>query len=442
MVLLTVAVSPVLGGIVEQIKLAQANQDPHAEVELLRRSLDQNPNDPATRERLIRLWLELADLTMAQNALAEWKDAPPNLATLVVARVRAERDGQWDDAISGLQTFVKTAPKDAEVLGLLSRYLGQQKRWAEQIAVLDQLLEWRAVAVDYLTRAEAKKQLGDYAGAVRDAKRASAIAPDSSIVRSTVPKFERLESVLPLIASTTQTLTKQPNDAPALLTRSAAFWFGNVPEKALADAERASPLLPDSAMAVILKARSLSALNPERDYELANEFAVNLGGPIETPAVAARLIQADVQVAAGAKNATALATRANLLNHDQQFRLALVSAEQALQFEPVNGPALLEAIYAASKSGQTEDAAAYFRRLDQAKAVNESLALALAYLVESNFAAANYRQTLEFANRALQIKETEPMLRFKAQALRRLGNDEEADGVMALAEKLKTKAKK
>lgn len=434
---------PIYGAeIAEQIKLARKDNDSNAEIELLRRLLDQNPNDTVARERVIRLWLNAPDFTMAESTLGEWKEAPPNLTALVQASVLAERDGKMDAAILRLQAYVKNSPRDTELLELLSNYLARAARWPEQIVVLDQLVELEAYASDYLSRAEAKKQVGDYAGAVRDAKRALALSPDISLVKTTVPKFERLESVFPLITSTTAALAIKPENAVELLKRGSAYLFGNVPDKALADADAAAKILPSSIYAIILKARAMSALGSREDYEIANEFLVNLGAPMETPKVAEGLIQSDVKIAASPDVASAFVNRARLLNLDQQNRLALIAAESALKLEPTNGSALLEAIYAASKSGQSDDATAYFRRLDQAKPMSESLALALGYLVESNFSASNYNQTLEFADRALKIKETESMLRYKSQALRRLGNDAEADAVMARADKLKGKAKK
>ncbi|HEY5792647.1 MAG TPA: hypothetical protein VIS74_05070 [Chthoniobacterales bacterium] len=425
----------------EQIKLARTDSDSNAEIELLRRSLDQNPNDAAARERLVRLWLEVRDFAMAETALAEWKGAPPEMTVWVRAQILAEREGKLAEAIASLRESVKLSPRHWENRELLAAYLGRAVRWEEQIQVLGQLLAERPDSTHYLSRAEARKRLEDYAGAILDARAAQKLSPDGSRVKATVPGYERLAQVLPVIDSTTRQLQTQPENVDLLLARGAALQYGEVPRRALTDAEAALKQDPGSAYAILLKARALLASGQKPSYELADEYPVNLSAPVESPPIAEGLIRADAAVRADPKNAAAWAQRAQRFNADQQSRRALLDAQKALSLDGKNPAALLEAIYAAGKSGDPDAAADYFRRLEQVKPPDETLALALATLVESSFAATNFQQAVEFADRALKLRETESLLRYKAQALRRLGYDEEAEAVMTRAEKLKGKAK-
>ena len=67
----------------EQLALAEKDEDTYAQIELIRRILEQEPRDTALRARLADLWLSIDDLEMAESIVRDWQQAPAALRAKV-----------------------------------------------------------------------------------------------------------------------------------------------------------------------------------------------------------------------------------------------------------------------------------------------------------------------------------------------------------------------
>ena len=75
----------------EQLALAEKDEDTYAQIELIRRILEQEPRDTALRARLADLWLSIDDLEMAESIVRDWKEAPAALRAKVLAGTLPDR---------------------------------------------------------------------------------------------------------------------------------------------------------------------------------------------------------------------------------------------------------------------------------------------------------------------------------------------------------------
>ena len=108
----------------DQLALAGKNEDTHAQIELIRRILDQEPGDGDLREQLADLWLSVEDYDMAEATLREWRDAPEAVRASVLAAVLFERDQKKDEAVALLEECLAQNPDDLEITRQLVGYLG------------------------------------------------------------------------------------------------------------------------------------------------------------------------------------------------------------------------------------------------------------------------------------------------------------------------------
>ena len=79
----------------DQLALAEKNEDTHAQIELIRRLLDQEPGDSELREQLTDLWLSVEDYDMAEATVREWRDAPEVVRVSVLAAVLFDAAPLW-----------------------------------------------------------------------------------------------------------------------------------------------------------------------------------------------------------------------------------------------------------------------------------------------------------------------------------------------------------
>ncbi len=115
----------------DQLALAEKDEDTYAQIELIRRILDNEPGDEALRAELAELWLSVADFDMAEKTVQGWKSAPEALRASVLATVLYVRDGKKAEAVGLLEGFVVKHPEDLETTRQLVRYLdqmGEQKK--------------------------------------------------------------------------------------------------------------------------------------------------------------------------------------------------------------------------------------------------------------------------------------------------------------------------
>ena len=112
----------------DQLALAGKNEDTHAQIELIRRILDQEPGDGDLREQLADLWMSVEDYDMAEATLREWSDAPEAVRANVLAAVLFERDQKKDEAVAMLEEYLARNPDDLEIMRQLVGYLGDMGR--------------------------------------------------------------------------------------------------------------------------------------------------------------------------------------------------------------------------------------------------------------------------------------------------------------------------
>jgi tetratricopeptide (TPR) repeat protein len=420
-----------------QLALVRENEDTHAEIELLRRLLDRGPDDPEANQRLIALWLDVEDYDMAEAAVAAWKQAPAGLVARARAAALFHRDEQLAAAIDVLASRTAQDPRDTPTLDQLGEYLGLADRWPEQIQAMDSLLAVEPSASRFLIRANARRQTGDYPGAVRDARKAQSIEPDSTAVKNTLPGYERLGQALGAIEKATAQLAAHPDDVRVLLERGKQYLYGEIPHLALADAEAAEKVAPGSAYARVLKARALFALGQVSSAEALENFDVNVSAPLEETATTEAIIRCDLALEKDPKDIAALRTRSGWLNHDiAQYTLASADAEAVLALDPSDTEACLNALYASALRDRADDAAAWLVRIEQLQPPPSVLARAYATVSELFFRARKLPRALEFAEKSLGAKEGAAMWRFKAACLQRMGREAEASDANARASKL------
>ena len=80
----------------EQLALAEKDEDTHAQIEVIRRILDEKPDDDELRERLADLWLSVEDYDMAESTVRDWANPPESVRVPVLAAVLFVRDGKRD----------------------------------------------------------------------------------------------------------------------------------------------------------------------------------------------------------------------------------------------------------------------------------------------------------------------------------------------------------
>ena len=89
----------------EQLALAEKDEDTHAQIEVIRRILDEKPDDDELRERLADLWLSVEDYDMAESTVRDWANPPESVRVPVLAAVLFVRDGKRDEAVASWKAF-------------------------------------------------------------------------------------------------------------------------------------------------------------------------------------------------------------------------------------------------------------------------------------------------------------------------------------------------
>jgi tetratricopeptide (TPR) repeat protein len=423
-----------------QLVLATDDKDTLSRIELLRRILDADPADATSHRLLIELWLEINDYDLAAATLDAWPEAPADLAALTRASVLRNRDEDVPGAIRVLREFLAKEPTNLPANQALVSALLTTDDLRAQLAALDALLALTPRDVTGLIqRANVKLKLADYPGALADAGQAQALEPDNDTVKSALPAFERLQEALQTLPPLDAALKKNPQDLAKLVERAWWLRYGSILDRSLADANAALAVDPDSLAAKITRARALYLLGKlKAEDSLKDESidATKANAVEDTIAIAA----ADLALAKNSNDAAQLTARAHALNATEQFLLAQRDAEAAMALQPAVDQATaagLEDLYATTMLGQ--DPAAIFRRIEALKPPKPMLALANAHLADLYFRQAKLPLALEFADRALALDETIPVLRVKAATLKRLGRPDDAAIASKRADALEAK---
>lgn len=422
----------------EQLALAEKEDDTHAQIELIRRILDQEPSDAGLREELADLWLAVEDYNMAEKTITDWKDAPPAVRAAVIAGVWYHRDHKKEDAAALLERHLAAQPGDLEIIRQLAGYLMAMEEYPRVITLLDQAPGVSSDADLLVTRAKAKRQVMNLENALADFAAAENLDKEATVVKGNRVDFERLREAIGAIAASSRTLMEEPEDFGALLNRS--WWYlhtGFAANAALADAEAARKANPGSVAALLLRTQAAYRANQLTTREAEEKFSVDLAKPLPDSKMLSRLATSDAQLAKNPKDAAALASRSFLLNDSpRQYRLALLDAEAALAIDPDSFQARLEKIYALVKLGRLEAATLELKALEAAKPPPDKLATALSYLVDAAFTGSQFQAALDYADRAIKIKPAAHYYKQRAAVLQRMNRGAEAAADIEKAKQL------
>ena len=416
-----------------QIQMAHTDHDAPAEIELIRRWLDNHPDDAKARRQLVSLWLDISDYVMAEAALADWKNPEPGFEARTKARIALQRDEDIELALNILRERVKAKPSDRETRLLLAAFLARDGYRPEQLRVLDKLISDMPAADLLLDRALARRLLDDPARAVADARKAASLDPGSERIKNALPEFDRLAKALGEIARIEKGLKGEPASASLLFERSLWELYASIPTKAYVDVEAGLKIMPESVIGKIFRARAMVALGQIEPAKALRDLNIDVSKPLETPEIFQGIFSADKMIAKDSKNPTAYVTRSFHLNHAGQFLLATADCRSALDVDPSNLDALNNATFASCKLGNLPAATAYAQKLESRNPPPDTLARVLGFLADTAFQRSNYSLAIEYADRSLAAKSAPATWKLKAAALTRLGRTPEAEAALKAA---------
>ncbi|HRJ70706.1 MAG TPA: hypothetical protein PLS03_00695 [Terrimicrobiaceae bacterium] len=419
----------------DQLALAGEAADSHAQIELIRRILEQTPSDHALRGQLASLWLGIDDFAMTEREINGWPDAPASLRAQVLAEVLYRRDGKKAAAIAMLEERLAENPDDLETARQLAQYLNAS---GEQRKVIDLLMKTPGVGNDaelLVLRAGAKRSQMDFDGALKDFAQAEQTDPESSAVTSQRAAFERLATGLKNIRLASAAMKQHPGDAGPVISRAHWYLYAGVPAPALEDANAVLDKVPGSTAALLLSAQAQGAMGKLAFREARENLAIDLSKSLPLDALG-RVLKYDLALLKNPGDAAALAGRSAELAGLQQDLLALKDADAALKIDAKNAPAHLERISALARLERRDDAAAALREFAAAKPAKALLATALSALTQANFRASQFDEALDDINQAISLKPAAPYYKQRAAILTRLDRSDEAAQDLARAAQL------
>lgn len=425
------AVSLLASDLEQKLALARVENDPHAEIELLRRWLDTHPDDPAAREELVGLWLKVSDFDMALQTLRQIPSPDPGLVARTHAEVACERDEKLPDAVEILRARFASAPKDRATGLMLAQYLKKAGERKGEIVTLDALLAGKSDFALQLDRADAKLAVGDAKGALADFRQAAAEAPDEVRVQNSRVRFERLESALAAISL----LDKGANDPLSHFNKSALWFYAGIPSSGLDEALKGLRSWPNSVYGKILETRGLVSgglLSPSQARE---DRHIDVSVELEDENARQGILQADAALVRKPDDLQLRINRASWLNYSGHYALGMEDLAVVLKADPTNISALHYAAANSIRQGKLSAGTAYAEKLRGLKAPREVLSDVYAGLAELALEQSQLLIALEFAQRSLDAKPLPGVWKVKAACHTRLGQSNEAAEALKQAEK-------
>lgn len=420
----------------DQLAAAEKAGDTHAQIELTRRILDEEA-DPALREQLTNLWLSVDDADMAEQVVTQWPEAPPRVQARVKAEVLYRRDKKPAEAIALLEEYLAKNPDDMPIVRQLTGYLNATDPKAV-IAFLNKT-PGAEKAIDLLIiRAGAKRSVYDLAGAAGDFSKAEKLDPENTLVVSQRASYDRVRKSLEAIPAATEAIQKNPNDARPLLVR--AYWYSHASagKPALADAEAALALAPNSDAALLMSVLIGNSLGQVPANVAREKYELDTSRPMPPLASIEKLLRADVALMKNPRDAAALANRSAELIALQQYARGLREAEEALAVDPRNETAHTQKILGLIRSGRTDEAAGAVRAFQSTKPSKDKVAAAFSALTEVAFGAGQLENALDSINEAIALRPTAYYYKQRASILTRLDRSEEAEKDLARARQLES----
>ena len=106
----------------DQLGLAEKDEDVYAQIELIRRILEKDPDDSELLEQLVELWLSVEDYDMAETQCASGRMLQKIRAS-VLAAVLFARDQKRTEAVAMLESYLAGQPENLEITRQLAEYL-------------------------------------------------------------------------------------------------------------------------------------------------------------------------------------------------------------------------------------------------------------------------------------------------------------------------------
>lgn len=416
----------------DQLQKANEASDPYAQIELIRRILDHEP-DTVLREQLANLWLQIGDYDMAERTIAEWKDAPDTVRAHVLAEVLFKRDEKYDEAIAMLENSLNTR-SEIELVRQLTGYLnarGNSPKVIELLTTSPGVSEQPDLLV---ARAGAKRSMLDLEGAVEDFSTANRLYPEDSSVSSNRVAYERIKASLSKIRDATEAMDQQPSEVWPVFTRAYWYLYAGAGLPALKDAEAAQKLAPQSVAVLLLVNQTKGLLGQLSSRDAMEQSELDISKNIPSLDESNRLLKYDAILAQRPENIASLVGRSSELVGLQQYRRALSDANAALQADPKNAAAYVLKLRCLIKLGQRDNAEAALRDFIAIKPAKDQLASTLSDMTEDAFSASQLEQALEYINQAIELKPTSQSYKQRAAILQRLGRSEEAQADIAKAQ--------
>lgn len=417
----------------EQLNAATVDEDSHAQIDLIRRLLDQAPDD-ALQRRLVTLWIAAADYGMAERVLQNWKSAPEGFRTIAEADILLARDRNRAEALAKLESSHARQPEDREVTLRLVEVLSDQKDNARIDEILTVVPGVEVDAGLLLRRARARRSLTKFEQALKDFATADQIDPEGSA--DDRPAFERLGAALPEINLVTKKLAAGSDNFELRIVRAQLYRDGGADSGLIAaEAEAAQTINPGSVAATLLYA----VASQSRKMAL-EEYSVDLRQPPPSAKALRRLAELDVRLSQNPRDAKALASRSFLLNEATgQSRLALRDAEAALEIEGNRSLAHRERIFALTQLNWNTRAAEALAAMERAKVSRLDLARAYGTLAVAELESYRYEAALAYATRSIEAEASAQRYQTRATILQRLGRVAQAREDLQKAKALEEK---
>lgn len=425
----------------DQLELARKDTDQMAQIEIIQRILVTEPGDQALREELADLWLAVEDHDLAEKIVADEAAVSPSVRTRVKAQVLYQRDGKKAEAVALLTAYHQKSPDDLDVTRLLADYLGATGQNQALIALLDQAPGVSADPALLVARAEARRAVADFPGALQDFKTAESAGGDLSVVTSRRPAFERLREAQDHLLGATTALEKNPADLSALIAR--AYWYlysGFGSESAAVSAEAVRQKEPAFVSGTLLYAYAAVPAGKLTAEKALKELEVDVSKPLPDWKAVEQILKNDLSLKAKPREVKLLAAREAVLLAAQQYLLAENDTDAVLALAPKDTSARADRIFILTKLRDYDRALEEYRVLEAARPSSERLARGAGYLVDAMFEQGRFEVALDYANRTIKAAPSAAAYKQRAAVLQRLNRGAEADADIAKANSLPGKA--
>lgn len=414
-----------------QLQAAEDAADKPAIIELSRRILAKNPNDPEVWETLAETELETEEWDRLEQTLDAWQKAVPHQSAAIedFQGTMCFKRKDYQCAERHWLAYLASKPPVSDAAteyDNLADLCAVQERWKDHAAYRTKAITAKDSAARRVARAIAFLRLHKWDAAYADMARANKMEATDSEVKEWLPQFERLQQFVPRIKALDAQIAKSPNDFGLLLERARLFTLAGRPLLALDDATHALKLQPTSMRARIQTAEALldvdrvddaAKLEIGRDLRRAEDKHVNEQTLRDLGTLDARLLQ-------NPNDSDALTARSKILRELRQFTLALADARAALAIDDKSAAAHFEAAQDLSGLGREKEALEQVRIATELDPKDSGKWFFRGVLERQR---ANFSAAIESQTRSLQLNESLVALNEREQCERRIGKISEAD---------------